>query len=138
MNPSHELKNTMLRFYESMTAGDASAVERLFSRQSGVLAIGTDPNEWWEGHETIARILKTQLREMGRIQIKAGVPTAFVEGMVGWAADRPTFRLPDGQAVPFRATAVFQKENGEWKIVQFHFSIGVPNEEAVGKKLTTR
>jgi hypothetical protein len=56
MNPSVELKNAVLRFYESMTSGDVSAVERLFSRQSGVLAIGTDPNEWWEGYDTIAQM----------------------------------------------------------------------------------
>lgn len=115
-----------------------SAVERLFSRQSGVLAIGSDPNEWWAGYDTIARVFKAQLQEMGGIQIKAGELNAFVEGTVGWVADRPTVRLPKGQEMTFRGTAVFHKEDEEWKIVHLHHSIGVPNEEAVGKGLTTR
>ncbi len=115
-----------------------SAIESLLSRQSGVLAIGTDPNEWWAGYDMIARVFKAQLQEMGGIQIKAGELNAFVEGTVGWVAGRPRFQLPNGQEVAFRVTAVFHKEDGEWKNVQQHTSIGVPNEEAVGKELTTK
>jgi ketosteroid isomerase-like protein len=90
------------------------------------------------GYDTITRVFKTQLQEMGGIQVKAGDLNAFVEGNVGWVADRPTLRLPNGQAMPSRGTAVFHKEDGEWKIVQYHASIGVSNVEAVGKELTTR
>ncbi len=39
--------------------------------------------------------------------------------------------------MPFRFRAVFHKEDGEWKIVQFHTSVGVPNESTVGKALPT-
>jgi hypothetical protein len=31
---------------------------------------------------------------------------------------------------------VFHQEQGEWKIVQWHGSIGIPNEEAMGQELT--
>lgn len=82
MNPSAELKNVVLRLYESMTKGDVSAFERLFSRQSGVIAIGTDPNEWWADYETIVRVHKAQFQEIGGIQIRAGELNAFVEGTV--------------------------------------------------------
>ncbi len=138
MKPSAELKNVMLRLYESMSSGDASAVERLFSRQSGVLVIGTDPQEWWAGYETYARLFKAQLKEMAGIRIEAGELEAFVEGTVGWVADRPKIRLANGQEVRFRQTAVLHQEDGEWKIVQHHTSMGVPNVEAVGKELTTQ
>ncbi|MEW6665322.1 MAG: nuclear transport factor 2 family protein [Thermodesulfobacteriota bacterium] len=138
MNRSVEVRNAMLRLYDSMTSGDVSAVERLFSRQSGVLAIGTDPNEWWAEYETIVRVHKAQLQEMGAIEIKAGQLNAFAEGTVGWVADRPTLRLPNGQEMTFRMTTVFHKEDGEWKIVQQHVSIGLSNVDAIGKELTTR
>jgi hypothetical protein len=36
--------------------------------------------------------------------------------------------LPDGQVVPFRLTAVFHREGQAWRMVQAHFSVGVPNE----------
>jgi hypothetical protein len=29
---------------------------------------------------------------------------------------------------PFRLTAVFYRDGGEWRMVQAHFSLGVPNE----------
>jgi hypothetical protein len=39
---------------------------------------------------------------------------------------------------PARRTAFFHKEGGEWKIVHAHSSIGVANEEMLGKELTVR
>ena len=40
--------------------------------------------------------------------------------------------------IPLRITAVFARENGEWKIAQWHASIGVSNAEAFGEDLTKR
>jgi ketosteroid isomerase-like protein len=138
MNPSEELKNIMMHFYQSMTTGDISAVDLLFSRQIGVLAIGSDPNEWWEGYGMITRVFKEQFQEMSGAQMKAGELQAFVEGTVGWVVDHPTLHLPNGQEVAFRGTVVFHNEDGDWKIVHTHHSIGVPNEDIVGKELTTK
>ena len=44
-------------------------------------------------------------------------------------------KLPDGTAISMRSTLVFHRENGEWKLVQQHNSVGIPNEEVVGKAL---
>jgi len=99
MEPSAELKSVVLRLYESMSTGDVSAVERLFSRQSGVLAVGSDPSEWWADHDAIAEAFRAQLQEMGARQIKAGELSAFVEGTVGWAVDRRTMRLANGREI---------------------------------------
>ena len=65
MNPSVELRNAVLRLYESMSSGDVGAIERLFSRQSGVLAIGSDPKEWWSDYDTIVRAFKIQIHLLG-------------------------------------------------------------------------
>jgi len=35
----------------------------------------------------------------------------------------------DGRRVPVRLTAVLHQEDGDWKAVQSHASIGVPNEQ---------
>lgn len=67
MSTSVELKNAMLHLYESMTSGDVSAVEHLFSRQSSVTAIGTDPNEWWTDYETIVRVHFIRKMENGKL-----------------------------------------------------------------------
>jgi len=137
MNPSAELRNAVLRLYEGMSSGDVSAIERLFSRQSGVLAIGSDPNEWWSGYDTIVRAFKVQLQEMGTRQIQVGELNTFVEGAVGWA-DRHITRRMNDEEMTIRETIVFHKEDGEWKIVQFHASLGVPNTEVFGKELAVK
>jgi ketosteroid isomerase-like protein len=127
MDPSAELESVVLRLYASMATGDLNAVERLFSSQNGVLAIGSDPAEWWAGHDAIKRAFEAQFQEMGARRVTPGELSAFVEGTVGWAADRRTIRLPNGKELTVRETTVFHKEDGEWKIVQFHASLCEPN-----------
>jgi hypothetical protein len=45
--------------------------------------------------------------------------------------------LPNGEGVAMRLTGVCIRANDAWKMVQFHLSIGIPNEEAIGARLTT-
>ena len=109
-----------------------------FSKKDGVVAIGTDAMEWWTGYATITRVFKAQLEEAGGFQILADTPQAYRDGSIGWVADQPTLKLPDGTKIPFRSTAVFQEEQDGWKIVQWHVSAGVSNEDLIGKALTTQ
>ena len=46
------------------------------------------------------------------------------------------FRVGD-QEFPFRLSVVYRREDGAWKMVHFHSSVGVPNEEAVGVEVQT-
>jgi hypothetical protein len=124
--------------YEALKRGDADAVSGFFSREDGLIGIGTDPNEWWEGHDTVTAIWRAQLSELGSIGVESAGPYGFESGDVGWVADRPTFVLGGDTKIPFRLTAVFTRENGTWNITQFHASIGVSNEEALGTELTTQ
>jgi hypothetical protein len=135
MNPSPELKDLVLRSYDAFASGDAAFFDRFFSQREGVLYIGTDPQEWWTGYDTIARIFRAQWQELGGVSLVGGDPQAYSDGTIGWVADRPTFRLPDGLEIPTRSTIVFAREDGAWKAVQMHVSIGVPNQDAVGQEL---
>jgi hypothetical protein len=47
------------------------------------------------------------------------------------ALDKPSFVLPNGARLPTRLTAVLHQEEGEWKVVHLHFSVGVPDEHAI-------
>lgn len=137
MRESKELRDLYLRLCEAQASGDIAFVERLFSRQTGVLAIGTDPSEWWAGSDRWLQALKAQAEALGGgIPLVAGDPLAYEEGTVGWVADQPRFRLPEGD-VPFRLTCVFHREEGEWRLVQTHASVGVANEAVVGSGLPT-
>jgi hypothetical protein len=136
MEPSTELKELVLRTYEAMGNADTTFYDHHLSHQDGVLIIGSDPNEWWTGYDTITQVFKAQMREMGGVSCLPGDPQAYRMGDVGWVADRPRFRLPDGTELPVRMSIVFVKEDGAWKVAQQHISIGVPNEKIVGQELT--
>lgn len=138
MEQAPELRELYLQCCEAQTNGDYSFFERHFSRKEGVLAIGTDPAEWWAGYADITRVFKAQLEEATGIQVVPDEPLAYRDGSIGWVAGRPTVKLTDGTEMPVRLTAVFQKEADGWKIVQWHFSAGISNEDLVGETLTTR
>ena len=139
MEQSDELRDLTLRFYEAIATGDLSFLERHVSRQEGAVFVGTDPNERWEGFEAFVEAMRAQSEAMGGegLRIVPGQLRAYYEGSVGWAIDRDaSFRLPDGTEVPFRSSAVFVQEDGEWKVVHLHVSIGVRNEEVFGEDVT--
>ena len=120
----------------AFTRGDASFVEAHLSAEPGILGVGTDPEEWYEGAE-VRRIFTEQLTAMGGVSITPGDVRAYQEGPVGWIADRPTFTFTDGATFSVRFTAVARREDGGWKLVQAHTSVGVPNEQVVGQDLPT-
>lgn len=137
MKESKEVGDALLSFVQAMSKGDAASLERVISKQEGLLLIGTDPNEWWSsGHADAVRVFKAQLSEMGPFTFKTTDPKGYAEGSVGWAADRFNVTL-GGNELPIRISAVFHQEDGGWKVVQWHGSVGVSNEEELGKELTT-
>ena len=138
MEQSTELNELYLRICEALSSADYSFFERYFSQKDGVLAIGTDPMEWWAGYATITRVFKAQLKETGKFQVLADKPQAYRDGSIGWVAGRATLKLSDGMEMPVRLTVVFQKEHNDWKIVQWHFSTGISNEDLIGETLTTQ
>lgn len=135
IQPSTELKELMMRWYASFSSGDIDVIEEIFSHDPAFLTIGTDPDEWLMGFDAIAPIYRAQIGAVGGVQIEAGDMLAYSSGDVGWVADRPLIKLPDGTAIPMRSTLVFQRENGAWKLIQQHNSVGVSNEELLGKAL---
>jgi hypothetical protein len=137
MEHSDELRDLTLRLYEAEATGDISFIESHFSCQQGAVYIGSDPNEWWEGLEAFVEAMRAQSETMGGMQIVSGQLQAYREGSVGWSIDRDAlFRLPDGTEIPFRNTCVFHQEDGKWKLIHGHTSIGVRNEEFFGEDIT--
>jgi hypothetical protein len=130
MQEAPDLKAIMFRYYEAVSRGDAAFMERVLSHQEGILIIGSDPREWWTEPALISRTLKE--RAKAGITVAPGEILAYREGSVGWISDRPVFAMPDGKKVAFRWTAVFHQEAGDWKMIQGHGSMGVPNFEAIG------
>lgn len=132
MQESLGVRQGLLRFYDAFSAGDAAGFERTVSRSPDGMVVGTGPGEWLEGREAWLAGYGEQVAAVPGIRLEAGQPRAWEEGGVGWAADQPRFVFPDGAALPTRLTAVLLREDGEWRVVQAHFSVGVPDDVAVG------
>ena len=138
MERSAELEQYVRDTYAVMETGDVDGMAAQISTGEGTLMIGTDPDEWWDGQEKIREAFRVQVEALGGgMPLVAGDPRGYVEGDIGWVADRPSFRLPDGSELATRLTGVLRREDGGWRWVQGHFSIGVSNEEALGQELPT-
>lgn len=133
MEPSPELQGLTRRIAQAVGDGDVDFLERHISRQVDVAFLGTDSDEWWTDLASVSRALAAQ-RQAG-VDVIPGEPLAYQEGDMGWAVDRMVrFRIGDHE-VPFRFSVVYRLEDGAWKMVHFHSSIAVPNDEALGGEL---
>ncbi len=125
----------MTRVLQSMADGDVATLERLASPSAALRAIGTDPDEWWDG-TTFLPVIVAQLAEMGDMKVEVLHVEGWEVGLVAWAAARVGVSVRDSE-VEMRITAIFLLDAGIWRIVQWHASEGVPNEESLGFTLTT-
>jgi len=125
---SPEVEQVVHDMLEAVAKSDVETIGRQTSREAGVVGIGSDAAEWAEGYEDIMRIWSesTPDAELG-VKIGLDEVKGYREGSVGWAAGRGYFEL-EGKRVPVRMTVVMHEEDGGWKAVQSHASIGVPNE----------
>jgi hypothetical protein len=128
MEPAPELCDLLQRYYAASAQGDAAFLDQLIARDPAALVVGTDAAEWWRGGEQIVATWSAAWRERGGLPVQGSRPEAYRAGDVGWVADQALWRLPNGRAIPFRLTAVFHREGQAWRMIQAHFSVGVPNE----------
>jgi ketosteroid isomerase-like protein len=126
-DPAPDIEQVLRDNLAAMVRGDLDQVDRQLSRDPSVLSIGTDANEWAEGHDTIMGLLRESAP--GELGFSAGLDDvkAFREGDVGWAVSRGYFEA-GGKRVHTRTTVVVHREDGEWKALHAHSSIGVPND----------
>jgi ketosteroid isomerase-like protein len=60
-------------------------------------------------------------------------PAISAAGLVAWASADATFKVEAGgqqMAFPARFTGVFEKREDRWLVVQAHFSLPAPDQEA--------
>jgi ketosteroid isomerase-like protein len=141
---TEQITTLVVQYYTAMTNADLSFIDDVTSTAPDAIAIGTDPTEVFVGHEAIVAWWQGIFEFLDmRGYPNGGLPTIHDNSLlqvnhkdgVAWATDTATWQFaganasfPDG-SVPFRLTLVFRKEQGQWRIVQQHFSIGVSNTE---------
>lgn len=132
MQASTELCNVINEFFRATSNGDVSWVTRHVSRRAGVRLVGTDSAEWLEGQK-VAQFLAEEAKALGGVvKVSPGDTEAYEEGSVGWGLSNPILTMPDGREISPRWSAVFHREDHEWKLVQLHASVGIANEMLFG------
>jgi hypothetical protein len=126
MQQSGEVREAMLRFYDRLSASDVTSFDQLVSQDPATLIIGTAPGEWVTERDRMRFGFETE-----GVRIHAAEPVGYEEGSLGWVVDEPMFFFPDGSAMKTRLTAVLRREDGAWKLVHMHVSVGVPDDEVV-------
>jgi hypothetical protein len=119
---------------------DANALVDTLSHHPGFLAIGTDPDEWWEGFDNVSAVWRVQMQEfddIGAVHFEVKKIVGWKEGTVGWVSS--SLQLTVGETVdfPLRFTVVLHEEGAYWRIVNWHLSVPVVNEDLFGSPLTT-
>jgi adenylate cyclase len=125
----------MTRALQALASADIATMERLAAPAAAFRWIGTDPQEWWEGEDFLP-VMRTQMEEMGEMTIDVLQLEGWEMDGVAWAATRVGVSA-SGSEIEMRLTAVFVLDAGLWRIVQWHSSEGVPNEDSLGFSLTT-
>ena len=130
MQSSGGVTRAIMRYYES-ASGDVAAFDRVLTGQPTAIVTGTGPGEGTEGRDRWLAAFGHLVEALPGLRIEPTDLRGWEEGALGWAVDEPTWVFPDGSAMKTRLTAVTRLEEGEWKLVHAHFSVGVPDEEVI-------
>ena len=125
-----EVRKVIDETLEAQNAGDAARLRSMLPERHDGVHIGTDGEEW----ETSKQVVDAVAGAGGADDIQA-VADGFdihVQGDVAWAEGSGRFTRAGGGERPVRMTVVLIRENGQWKVVQSHASIGVPNADTFG------
>jgi uncharacterized protein (TIGR02246 family) len=125
-----EIRAVFDQLLEAQNAGDAEGVRARLSERPGAVHIGTDADEWWTSEQIVDAVAAAGGAD--EIQAVADDVDIHVQGDVAWVEGRGRFTTAGGGERPVRMTGVFVREDGQWKVVQSHASIGVPNDDIFG------
>jgi hypothetical protein len=127
MRQSEEVRDAMLRYCDRISASDVASFDELVSQEPATLIIGTAPGEWVTERDRLRFGFEAE-----GVRFEAKDPVAYEEGLLGWVVDQPSFFFPDGSAMETRMTTImYQEEEGRWKLVHMHLSVGVPDEQVI-------
>jgi class 3 adenylate cyclase/ketosteroid isomerase-like protein len=132
---SEEIRRVIERLTKAIAEGDSESVLGRLSDHPGTLIVGSDPAEWWRGHETRA-VWGRQIEEFdGSFLVTANEIDAWEEGSVGWASVKETIDW-GGKTIEGRASYILHLEHDEWKVVHVHWSFPQPHVDVLGRSLT--
>ena len=125
-----EIRKLLNEMLEAQNSGDAPRLRTMLSERPDGVHIGTDAAEWWTSGQVVDAVAAAGGGD--DIRLVADDIDIHVLGDIAWVEGRGRFTRADGAERPVRMTGVLVREAGQWKVVQSHASIGVPNADIFG------
>jgi class 3 adenylate cyclase len=113
-----------------------AAMANLVSMDPSLRVVGFAPDEWWSGPDEFLKVRQTQIGEIQSIRVQVEKVDAFEDGGFGWASISTTVVTSEVKTA-MRHIAVLRLEAGAWKVILWHNSVPVPNNQIFGVDLTT-
>jgi hypothetical protein len=124
-----QVRAGLMAMVEALNNGDRNGVAASLSTRVECTLIGSDPEEWLTGDQLLAVMDQGMLAGDSPVRVVLDDTFVHVMGEVAWVEGRGRFIDPTSRERPYRMTAVVVREDGEWKGVQSHVSLGVPNDQ---------
>ena len=128
--PRDELSLLIRDWYYAASEGKIKEFLDFFVKDDRAVYIGTDPHEVWYGYEQIRMNIEENFKMYGSWTIMSKNLIVHEFGDVAEFTDEVELsaRLQSSSiAEDARMSGVLIREKQQWKILQIHFSFGIPN-----------
>jgi ketosteroid isomerase-like protein len=126
---SSDAYQTVTAYFDALVAGDVDRLVEMMSCAESYVKIGTDADEVVEGgnnaleyYRHLAECAEDFCIVFDRLDVQE-------RGCIAWFYTRQRWRLKwcgVREELAMRLTGVLEKENGRWRFVQIHASVGMP------------
>jgi len=122
-------RQTMLAIYKGFESLDAENLDSNFAHSPDLIAFGTDWDEKFVGWDQYKDVHKVQFGALRSFKFQTRELDVKINGETAWASDRPHWEIETktGERVTedVRITAVLKKTGSNWKVIQWHVSVGL-------------
>ena len=131
---ANEADFVISKMWESFVQGDHKMFAETMAQDSDMVTFGTDASERWDGWDDLQKSVKKQFDAFDILNVKRMDKKLNLSnsGEVAWFSEIVDweFLFEDKKQIikGVRYTGVMEKRENEWKIVQFHSSVGVSGQ----------
>lgn len=124
-----EIAQVVKSIYKAFEELNAQKLDENFSRTDRLTAFGTDEDEFFYGWEKYKSVHQIQFQAVKSFRFTSTDLRAFEQDSTAWFSDRPHWEIETkaGEKVDanVRITGVLVKEQGRWRVMQWHVSQGL-------------
>ena len=122
------------KMWDSFIDGDIDAFSQTMSKDEDMVTFGTDASERWDSWQELENSVALQFDAFDVISVERKNKSLKISnsGNNAWFSETVDWEfLSNGNnesVKDIRYTGVMEYRNGQWKIVQFHCSVGVAGQ----------